>query len=106
MAMNRETKRLLQRQGAINEAGAPVRQPRTATSGAGSTTRRPPGDERATPREFIHDVRSELRKVAWPTRPEVINYSLVVLVTVVLMTALIAGLDYLFGTSILRLFDV
>jgi preprotein translocase subunit SecE len=41
--------------------------------------------------------------VAWPTRDEVVNYSIVVLVTVVLLTALIFGLDYIFGEFVLKL---
>ena len=95
MSMNRETKRMLQRQGAVNEAGAPtraVRQPR-------------PKEERASIPEFIREVRGEMRKVAWPTRSEVINYSIIVLIAVVFVTALVAGLDYLFGSLVLRLFN-
>ena len=43
--------------------------------------------------------------MAWPTRAEVINYSIVVLVTVVLLTALIAGLDWVFGAAVLQLYN-
>jgi preprotein translocase subunit SecE len=50
-------------------------------------------------------VRAELRKVAWPTRSEVLNYSLIVLVTVVVMGAFVAALDFAFGEGILRLLD-
>jgi preprotein translocase subunit SecE len=50
-------------------------------------------------------VRGELRKVAWPTRPEVINYSIVVLFAVVVLTAYIATLDFAFGEAILKLFE-
>jgi preprotein translocase subunit SecE len=50
-------------------------------------------------------VRGEMRKVAWPTRSEVVNYSIIVLVAVVILTALIAGLDWLFGEAVLTLFD-
>ncbi len=38
-----------------------------------------------------------MRKVAWPQRPEVRRYSIIVVVTVVIYTALVGGLDYLFG---------
>ena len=39
-------------------------------------------------------MRAELRKVAWPTRAEIVNYSIIVLVAVVvLMTAFIFGVD-------------
>jgi preprotein translocase subunit SecE len=43
--------------------------------------------------------------VAWPTRPEVINYSIVVLVTIAILTAVIFGLDYVFAKAVLFLFD-
>jgi len=38
-----------------------------------------------------------MRKVAWPTWPEVRRYSLVVLGTVVVFTAIVGGLDSAFG---------
>lgn len=97
MAMNREQKRLLQRQGALGPDGQPTR-----------TARRPPPPparrERTSPLQFLREVRAELRKVVWPTRDEVINYSIVVLVTVVVLTAYIAGLDILFGEAVFMLF--
>ncbi|MGH2686695.1 MAG: preprotein translocase subunit SecE, partial [Actinomycetota bacterium] len=60
---------------------------------------------RTTPPQFIREVRGEMRKVAWPTRSEVVNYSIIVLVAVVILTALIAGLDWVFGEAVLSLFD-
>ena len=48
-------------------------------------------------------MRSELRRVNWPTRRETINYTIVVMITLVILTAFIAGLDYVFGDGILRL---
>ena len=53
----------------------------------------------------MREVRSELRKVAWPSRAEVINYSIIVLVTVVVLTAYVAALDYGFGDVLLKLFS-
>jgi preprotein translocase subunit SecE len=52
----------------------------------------------------VREVRAELRKVAWPTRDETINYSIIVLIAVVLLTAFVAGLDYAFGDLLLKLF--
>jgi preprotein translocase subunit SecE len=95
MNLNRETKRRLQKQGALNAEGNPTRTQPAA---------RPPKEERTKPREFLREVRGELRKVAWPTRNEVRNYSIVVLVTVVLFTAFIAGVDYVTGSSVLWLY--
>jgi preprotein translocase subunit SecE len=43
--------------------------------------------------------------VAWPTRSEVINYSIIVLFTVVILTTYIALLDFAFGDAIFRLFE-
>ena len=37
-----------------------------------------------------------MRKVAWPKRDEVIRYSIVVVITVVVYASLVGGLDALF----------
>ncbi|MEY2424878.1 MAG: preprotein translocase subunit SecE [Actinomycetota bacterium] len=54
--------------------------------------------------EFVRETRGELRKVAWPTRVEVRNYSVVVLVTLIILISLIFVLDYGASKSILTLF--
>ncbi|NMB02347.1 MAG: preprotein translocase subunit SecE [Firmicutes bacterium] len=41
--------------------------------------------------KFIREVRSEMRKVSWPNRQELITYTIVVLVTVVIV-AIFTGL--------------
>jgi preprotein translocase subunit SecE len=99
MAMNRQTKRMLQRQGQLGADGAPAARKRQAPQSPR------PSDERTSPRQFLREVRGEMRKVAWPSRAEVVNYSLVVLVTVVILTAYIATLDFGFGEAIFRLFE-
>ena len=53
---------------------------------------------------FVREVRAELRKVAWPTRAEVRQYSFVVFFTLVLLISLIFVLDYGASKSILYLF--
>ena len=102
MAMNRQTRRHLQKQGEMSADGAPIsnRDRRAAAGGAS------PDTERAGPRQFVGEVKGELRKVVWPTKDEIVNYSVVVFVTIVILTALIAGRDYLTGEGGLRLFDV
>jgi len=102
MAMNRQTKRMLQRQGQVDAEGQPVARKRPAPQAprAGRSE-----EGRTGPVQFIREVRAELRKVAWPTRSEIINYSIIVLVAVVILTAYIAVLDYGFGEAILRLFE-
>jgi len=100
MAMNRETKRMLQRQGQMTEDGTPTRERRQP-----ATPRPEPREKRTGPREFLKEVRAELRKVAWPTKSETINYSIIVLVAVVVLTALIGALDYMFGEFVLKLYN-
>ncbi len=95
MAMNREQRRYLQKQGQIDEEGNAVATPREA--------RQPVKGERVSPAQYTREVRSEMRRVNWPTRPEVIKYTTVVVVTLVLLTAFIAGADYVFGEGVLRL---
>lgn len=43
--------------------------------------------------KFIREVRSEMRKVSWPNRQELITYTIVVLVTVVIVAAFTGLVD-------------
>lgn len=99
MAMNRQQRRHLQKQGELGPDGEPVRQQRSA----------PPqpraADDRSTATEFVREVRAELRKVAWPNREETINYTSVVLVTLIIITTLIFGLDWVFAKATEALFS-
>ena len=60
---------------------------------------------KASARQFVGEVRSELKKVAWPTRPEVINYTIVVIITMIIMTLLTFVFDYVFAHGVLFLLD-
>jgi preprotein translocase subunit SecE len=53
---------------------------------------------------FFREVISELRKVIWPTRKELLTYTAVVIVFVTIITAIVAALDYGFAKGILFLF--
>ena len=46
---------------------------------------------------FVRQVFAELRKVVTPTRRELLSYTGVVLVFVIIMMAIVFGLDQLFG---------
>lgn len=48
--------------------------------------------QRATPSQFLREVREELRQVGWPTREQTINYTSIVGFVLVFMTLLIFGL--------------
>ncbi len=87
--LNREQKRMLRKQGALDEKGQPARVQRQAPV----KTR----EDRVGPVQYVSEVRDEMRKVAWPKWPEVRRMAIIVLVTVVLYTAYVGGLDSLFG---------
>lgn len=73
--------------GALDDDGKATRAPRQQLK----------KDQRVGARQYLREVREEMRKVAWPKRPEVTRYSIVVVITVVFYTALVGGFDYLFG---------
>lgn len=50
--------------------------------------------------DFLKGVRSELKKVSWPNRKEMINYTTVVLVMCVLATAFIWVVDAFFHAGL------
>jgi preprotein translocase subunit SecE len=53
---------------------------------------------------FLREVVAELRKVIWPTRKQMITYTIVVIIFVSFMVALVAGLDVLFARAVLAIF--
>ena len=95
--MNRQAKRLMQRQKAAEDR---VRAQQQVRRPAVPAERR----QRTRPRQFLKEVRQELKKVAWPTRQELWAYTIVVLVSVVVLTSFVFGLDYAFSKGVLNLF--
>ena len=67
-------------------------------------TQHPVAQGRTSPITFIRQVIAELRKVVWPTRPMVVSYFFVVLVFVLVMMAIVAGLDFGFGKLMFKVF--
>jgi preprotein translocase subunit SecE len=53
---------------------------------------------------FYKQVVAELRKVIWPTRKELLTYTSVVLVFVVIMVAIVGVFDFVFGQGVLQVF--
>jgi|SRR4051794_9841411 len=50
---------------------------------------------------FFREVVSELRKVIWPTRKELLTYTTIVIGFVSVMTAIVAVLDWAFAKGVL-----
>ena len=92
--MNRQTKRQMAKDG--------TDRPRAPERRAPVQTRE---RERTSPKEFFSEVRGEMRKVAWPTRAEVVNMSMVVIIAVIFMGAAIFVLDYSAAKFVLYLFQ-
>ncbi|MEK7127913.1 MAG: preprotein translocase subunit SecE [Patescibacteria group bacterium] len=55
-----------------------------------------------SPLKFFAEVRDELKKVTWPTRPQVIKMTAVVIGVTIAVSAYLGGLDFIF----VRLFSV
>jgi len=53
---------------------------------------------------FLRQVIEELRKVVWPSRRDLLNYTGVVLVFVVVMMLFVSALDYGIGKLVLLVF--
>ena len=80
--MNRQTKRQMARSG-TDKPRAPERRGPA-----------PQQKERTGPRQYLREVSGEMKKVAWPTRSEVMQSTIVVLIGVIVMSAIIFGFDW------------
>lgn len=49
---------------------------------------------------FFREVKTEVKKVSWPTRQEVFNYTLIVLVSSVGVAIFLGGLDVIFQKAL------
>jgi preprotein translocase subunit SecE len=88
--MNRESKR--------NAA----REERRTEKHAGGSAAAASHAERTGPAQFLREVRSELRKVAWPNRREVTSYTIVVLVTTLVLVAIVWGMDEVIRRAVIN----
>lgn len=91
--MNREMRRLQEREERLQKKQEPDK---------GKAAKRAPGAPQGERksfflriRDYLHEVRVEMRKVTWPTREQMIAFSAVTVVTCVLLTAVVFGLDVL-----------
>lgn len=87
--MNRESKRHAERD------------KRRASGGEGTATATDQR-RRTSPAQFLREVRSELRKVAWPSRREVVSYAIVVLVTTLVLTLVVWGMDEVIRNAVIN----
>ena len=64
---------------------------------------RPRRRDRIGLRQFLREVRQELKKVAWPTREETTTFTIVVLVVTAAVTGYTFALDFSLKNTILKL---
>jgi len=92
--VNRQTKRQMAKQGLEGPRAGARKAPTPVAA-----------KERTGPRQYLSEVRGEMRKVAWPTRPEVVNSTIIVIIAVAVLTSLIFGFDYASAKFVLFLYD-
>lgn len=92
--MSRESRRQKARQEQIAE--------RAAAAGAPTEA---PERGRTSPAQFLREVRTELKKVNWPNRREVGSYTVVVLVTTLVLVLFTWGVDWVFSNAVINLFE-
>jgi len=80
------------------------RPPAPSPAGGGRGARRPRGNVADRVATYNRPVVAELRKVIWPTRNELVTYTIVTLVFVTAMVALVAFYDYVFTKGVLAIF--
>lgn len=97
--MNRQYKRMMAKEEAAKKKGTPRPNPKAAAL-AGQKK------ERTKPRQFLKEVIAELKKVAWPSRQEVVAYSTVVLIATIVIAAIIFAMDFVFTKGVFVLYGV
>jgi preprotein translocase subunit SecE len=100
--MNRQMKRMQERQERKRGSVSERREAAATSTRKSSAPAAREGKKRTGARQFLKEVRQELRKVDWPSRRELASYTVVVLVTVIFMTTLVYGLDFIFSKLILN----
>ena len=105
--MNRETKRMMQRQGSLDAEGEPVQAKKKR---AATPAPKPASKEARLPplkwaRRYMREVMSEMRKVTFPNREEVRSYSILVFIMLVVLTTMIGLIDFGLSHVILKVFS-
>jgi preprotein translocase subunit SecE len=92
--MNREMRRMQEREERLQKKGDTGRD--KANRRAAAISKAPTTERKslwARLREYLHEVRQELRKVTWPTREQMIAFTAVTVITSTVLTGVIFGLD-------------
>ena len=55
--------------------------------------------------EFLKETRAELVKITWPTRDELRESTIVVIITVIIITIFIGAVDWVFSEAMKKFFQ-
>ncbi len=55
---------------------------------------------------FFREVRIELQRVSWPTREQMVAFTIVTIITTAVLTAYIFGIDTGFRTAVFKLLEL
>ena len=53
--------------------------------------------------QFLREVRTELERVSWPTRQQMVAFTTVTIITTTVLTLLVFGMDFVFRRGVLSL---
>jgi preprotein translocase subunit SecE len=105
--MNREMRRMQEREERLQKKGDTGRD-KANRRAAAMQSKAPVAERRslwARLRDYLHEVRQELRKVTWPTREQMIAFTTVTVITSVVLTAVVFGLDVVMKEFVFWLLD-
>ena len=66
------------------------------SDGKAETAKKP----RVTPAEFVRQVQTEGRKIAWPTVPDTVRMTIMVLIMTTLLSVFFLGIDQILGRTV------
>ncbi len=49
-------------------------------------------------KEYLEDVRKEMKKVSWPDQQELVDYTIVVVIFTIILSAFIFAVDQVYST--------
>ncbi|HLF44547.1 MAG TPA: preprotein translocase subunit SecE [Acidimicrobiia bacterium] len=105
--MNREMRRIQEREERLQKKQDPAKD--KASRRAAALQSKPLTTERKSffrrIEGYLHEVRQEMRKVTWPTREQMIAFTTVTVVTCVILTGVVFGLDVAMKKLVFQLLE-
>ena len=95
--MNREMRRLQEREERRKQKEKEAGGSRAQRKAAQMQTKQPTAERKSIfrrIRDYLHEVRVELKKVTWPTRDQMVAFTTVTVITSTVLTFVIFGFDF------------